>query len=287
MPRSNRTIDDYQPMNDQYSTDKFLENLSSHNTNGGGDTTTIYEKNIFDSSFPLPDSKHILLPTLQSNNEDSYGKRAFSYPTIPSNYRRGVEPGGGGGGFKSKYHGVHRTSSGLTFRSADSTQRALHELAQQKYEAMEKRRAGLLLICLVMIAWSVHYITSTGLLRGQDPLALTNDGNNEPMNNVLSTESDNYNNNGGLSENVFQGKMDTMINNNGGGGGDAANTGIDQQGMEPEEVPPEEEIIEPGKEFLQPLRYFADTTTSQRKSDVNFFFHIPRYVLKSYWSNYL
>jgi len=42
------------------------------------------------------------------------------------------------------------------------------------------------------------------------------------------------------------------------------------------EAPPEEEIIEEGYEYLQPFRYFAETTTTRRQSDSNFFFHIPR-----------
>lgn len=261
MPRSSRKLDKSQTRG-EYSTERLLD---------PGSGNAIYEKNIFDSSFPLPDSKHILGQTVQSN-DDTFGKRAYSYPTIPSNYRRGVEAGIGLGlgNPKTKYHGVHRSSSGLTFRSADSTQRALNQLAQQKYEAMEKRRAGVLMICLVMIAYSVHHITSTGLLRGEDPLNLMKDESNDLMHNSDMIDNDNES---GSSENGFQGNMAAIT--------DMSNekfvtTASDEQNIEAEELPPQEEIIEAGKEFLQPLRYFADTSTAQRKSDVNFFFHIPR-----------
>jgi len=36
------------------------------------------------------------------------------------------------------------------------------------------------------------------------------------------------------------------------------------------------EIIPPGKEFLEPIRYFASLRTPRRPGDANFFFHIPR-----------
>jgi hypothetical protein len=52
-----------------------------------------------------------------------------------------------------------RAGIGVVFRDADSSARALQELAQKKQERAERKRAGLLLGLLIFMASSVHFLT--------------------------------------------------------------------------------------------------------------------------------
>lgn len=132
------------------------------------------------------------------------------------------------------------TSSGLVFRSADSTNRAMREIENKQKEARIKKKAALLAMSLVVVAVLLLNMTRTeeAFLRNtQDEEAK---GSKE-----LSKES----------------QLASQIQ------------ALELNELEP---PPEEEVIEDGKEYLQPFRYFADTITPRRQSDSNFFFHIPR-----------
>ena len=134
------------------------------------------------------------------------------------------------------------TSSGLVFRSADSTNRAMREIENKQKEARIKKKAALLAMSLVVVAVLLLNMTRTeeAFLRNtQDEEAK---GSKE-----LSKES----------------QLASQIQ------------ALELNELEP---PPEEEVIEDGKEYLQPFRYFADTITPRRQSDSNFFFIFPGLV---------
>jgi len=54
-----------------------------------------------------------------------------------------------------------RAGIGVVFRDADSSARALQELAQKKQERLERKRAGILLGLLIFAAGAVHMVTKT------------------------------------------------------------------------------------------------------------------------------
>jgi hypothetical protein len=68
-----------------------------------------------------------------------------------------------------------RAGIGVVFRDAESTARALQEIAQKKQELAERKRAGILLGMLVLMATSVHILTRPRIAPPQ--LALTSRGN--------------------------------------------------------------------------------------------------------------
>lgn len=182
--------------------------------------------NHFRSSFPMPERpKPHLAPSLYSddlvynanaNNSASSHRRPYNRPT----------------------------KTGLVFRTADSTQKALNELTQKRHEAMEKRRASLLLIGLLFFALCVHHVTYNGSISDEKNSIESKDIDNTA---VATVE---------LSENT-----ETQA--------DTATTDLNSD-------EPINEIIPAGKEFLEPIRYFAALSTPRRPGDANFFFHIPR-----------
>jgi len=114
---------------------------------------------------------------------------------------------------------------------------------------MEKRRASLLLIGLFFFALCMHYVTNSGFL-GDDRIDLQD----IELKNTESIEVDDKQS----LENIESKETDA-----------AATSSIESDS-------PVDEVIPPGKEFLQPIRYFASLTTPRRPGDANFFFHIPR-----------
>lgn len=76
--------------------------------------------------------------------------------TLPSQPRRQVPS------VKHNHHLYRETdmASTASFRHADSTSRALAAIAQSKYDTMERRRAGFLLMFLVLFAGSIHLLSS-------------------------------------------------------------------------------------------------------------------------------
>lgn len=150
--------------------------------------------------------------------------------------------------YNMKYNNLNQghisTRSGMVFRSADSTNRALMEIELKKKEARMKKRAASLIFCLFVVAIAILNITKI------EEAAMMNNSQNEAEEDTVSSLQD-----------ARASQLKSQI----------AALQINEV-----EAPPEEEIIEEGQEFLQPFRYFADTTTSRRQSDSNFFFHIPR-----------
>jgi len=189
--------------------------------------------NTFRSSFPFPDRpKPYLAPSLYSNdlvyNQNVNNNNNFTSSSHRRPYNRS-------------------SRAGLNFRSADSTQKALNELTHKRHEAMEKRRASLLLIVLIMFALGVHYVTNTGVIGDER----------------INLQDGEFKNTGNVEIKAVESSGTTETE-----GKDAATT--------PAPDEPIDEIIPEGKEFLQPIRYFASLSTPQRPNDANFFFHIPR-----------
>ena len=149
-------------------------------------------------------------------------------------------------------------------RTADSTQRALNELAKRRHEKMERRRAGALLVSLlslvVLVSLAGHRTSAWG--GGAGDAALRGGGGGR--------EGDNFDvdlDGGGGRASVKKKRVEA----------EASDDGVGETKAEAFEPPPEEPLIPPGKEFLAPLRYFADVKSPRRLStDTPFFFHVPR-----------
>lgn len=137
-----------------------------------------------------------------------------------------------------KQHGYITTKSGLTFRSADSTERAIRELEMKNRREGVRRRATTMVAFLFALAIMM--------------LTVTKNQDEKLMRATSGPESE-----------AVGGQLDSNI-----------------LALQIEEIqaPPEEEIIEEGKEFMQPFRYFGDAKSARRETDSNFFFHIPRSV---------
>lgn len=76
------------------------------------------------------------------------------YFDVPNTARRNGTPI-----YHSEPLNYSRAGIGVVFRDADSSARALQELAQKKQERAERKRAGMLLGLLVFMASSVHFLT--------------------------------------------------------------------------------------------------------------------------------
>lgn len=132
--------------------------------------------------------------------------------------------------------GYMPTRSGMVFRSTDSTNRALMEIELKKKDSKMRKRAASLIFVLFLVT-----ITILNMIKSQEATMIKN------------------------SQSVSEASRASQLENQ-----------IEELQINQVESPPEEEVIEEGNEFLQPFRYFADTNTARRKSDSNFFFHIPR-----------
>jgi hypothetical protein len=230
--------------------------------------------NIFNySDFPLPQSSR---ETMNNDNDDLL----YSYYNMDNNkaskggsqnknslpYSVAALAGSSSVPYRNRgaYRHLSSATSELVFRSANSTQRAMKELAQRKYEATQRKKAIVLLLLLVIIGTSIYYVTDVNYNLG---VILQNEKNDGTVQEKASSSS----------EAELLGIMST---NRGSGQGDGndGNDGNEENDENQEQSidEPQEEVIESGKEFLQPYRYFADLTTSPRESDSNFFFHIPR-----------
>ena len=137
-----------------------------------------------------------------------------------------------------KQHGYITTKSGLTFRSADSTERAIRDLEMKHRREGVRRRATTMVAFLFALAIMM--------------LTVTKNQDEKLMRATSGPESE-----------AVGGQLDSNI--------------LVLQ-IEETQAPPEEEIIEEGKEFMQPFRYFGEAKSARRETDSNFFFHIPRSV---------
>ncbi len=180
---------------------------------------------------------------------------------------------GGGGGYKA----ISSSASDIVFQSKTSTQKAMRELAQRRYEAKQRRKAMFLITALLVVGASIHYVTNANYNLG---VVLQNkDGvMSHVIGNSQSDEDGGAEAGAGAGAGASSGEKSDQSSESDGNGNGQQQLGEEggEAGMDGEEEPPQEEIIPEGKEFLQPYRYFADLTTPIRKSDSNFFFHIPR-----------
>jgi len=187
-------------------------------------------KGSFRTPFPAPsNSRPFIAPSLYLDDTSVYNSNKYT-----SSHRRSH----------------NRPSSGLVFRNADSTLKAMNELTQKRHETMERRRASILLIGLIAFAWGLHHTTNIFVSKDENRIK-------DQLNNIDMAPPAEVS-----EEDSLDKKKETEA---------VADT------TEPKERRPvEPEIIPPGKEFLLPLQYFAEVTTPLRPEDVNFFFHIPR-----------
>ena len=163
--------------------------------------------------------------------------------------------GGGKNGSKGSGNGPAKGSGGIVYRSADSTQRTLNELAKRRHERMERRRAAALLAALGFLALVVHFASR----EPPDPMAganaLRGSEGGDGGNGTAAAGSDiNWD----------------MLNENDDELADDAARDFD------EEPAIEREIAEDKMPYLGPLRYFEEVRDPPRRTDVPFFFHIPR-----------
>jgi hypothetical protein len=177
----------------------------------------------FNAEFPMPE------PPMPN-----YSSSIYASSNSPFNQNSNDSP--------FRRYGYITTKSGLVFRSADSTERALRDLEMKKRESRSKRRASIMVASLFMLAMVM--LTAT---KNQDDVLMR----------TTSLESKKMMEQGEGQQSQLENQIPAL------------------QITEPE-APPEEEIIEEGKEFLQPFRYFSETAAPRRETDSNFFFHIPR-----------
>lgn len=161
--------------------------------------------------------------------------------------------GGKNGSGNSSGNGPTKGAGGIVYRSADSTQRTLNELAKRRHERMEKRRAAALLAALGFLALVVHFASR----EPPDPMAMKDAslrGSGGDGNGTMAAGSD----------------IDwDMMNDN----DDELDDGGERQY---DEEPAVERVIDEDKmSYLGPLRYFEEVRDPPRRTDVPFFFHIP------------
>ncbi len=188
----------------------------------------------------------------------------------------------------ARYRGGQKilsTTSDLMFRTTSSTKKAMRELAQRRYEAKQKKKAVSLFVSLVLIASSILYVAKFNYNLGVDmqngTVSSINVAGNIMDVNVTTVDdgvvvSTNSTNAEGLNQTSIGSSSSSSSSSSDITTGSSNMETSMKENKEDDEPPPEEEVIEEGNEFLQPLKYFADLTTQSRKSDSNFFFHIPR-----------
>ena len=191
----------------------------------------------------------------------------------------------------------HYNSSGVKYRSASSTLRALEELKRKRLEAREKKRAVGILAMLVMVAAAVHLMGRDGvmgLVTGGgggaktvgDSVAVEKiygkmNGEDNARIGAANPEPQQF---GAASGNLaIPPMLDGSPNN-------AAAMPLDSQGVPLTDgaapdagsfedfplPPPKEKTYGDSLQFLAPLRHFADVRDISRPTDTSFFFHVPR-----------
>jgi len=189
------------------------------------------------------------------------------------------------------YKAIKSSAADIVFQSKNSTQRAMRELAQRRYEAKQRKKALFLIISLLIIASTIHYVTNSNYNLG---LVLQSKSTAGVISKFILNDQGSDNSGDG-AQGIEMNQQEagdeisvTSMGDNPGQNSEINNKDQQIQGNQlgeedlqdnidgENELPPQEEIIEEGKEFLQPYRYFADLTTPRRQSDSNFFFHIPR-----------
>jgi hypothetical protein len=159
------------------------------------------------------------------------------YFEVPSTSRRN-----GTASYHSEPVSYSRAGIGVVFRDADSSARALQELAQKRQERAERKRAGILLGMLLSVAGSVHFLTR--------PKAV-------PIPNQAKTKRSDS-------------KIDYGGNRGSGGSGGGSRGRSDVDSMESESgnsnATRRESILD----------HFTDAMEDYETPFIPFFFHVPR-----------
>jgi len=180
--------------------------------------------------------------------------------------------------------------TGVQYRSASSTQRALEEIKRKKLMEQEKQRAVIILVGLFILASCVHFMGGSN--------KSNTDGGGGIKGMILGGSKGNVVGLKGSKDKVYGNTKDLGYGGertalDGGGGealGDTQELGVEGSdrpaagnyglGNEDEytyELPPAtEKVYDAEHEFLSPLKYFADVTDPNRPSDTAYFFHVPR-----------
>lgn len=176
--------------------------------------------------------------------------------------------------------------TGVMYRSADSTHRALEELKRKRNEAREKQRAVKILCALVLLAMSVHYVGKVGSGGG---------GDGYEKSGLKGASKDKVY---GDVKDLGYGGERASVDGVGSGGAPAAAAGGGATGGEEGKPhsfngavgaysqeyyndeyalpPPTEKIYDEEHKFLLPLRHYSDYKDPHRQTDTAFFFHVPR-----------
>ena len=223
-------------------------NNTGYNADGSGMRS---KSSIFDSTLPpiLPPRAHPP-PSLFDSTDPFYSQRSSDnlqnqYPD--RNATKDVDT-------KKRWHRTNSsfetfTTPGLSFRSVESTQRAVDELRKKRRESMERRRAGALVALLCLLVLVAHRVATD----------VMDDSGNSSVGGKRSTGGNDFDVNSGMLQSNSANTID--------GSNELTNGDEDEE---------EDEEFEPGFEYLEPLRHFANTDSPRRSSDTNFFFHVPR-----------
>ena len=224
----------------------------------------------------------------EQNSDYRYESSALSMrksgkrPWFSSQYGKSStnsQNGNAGGGARSSYNAV---STGVPYRSATSTARALEELKRKRIETQEKRRAMSILAVLFIVAGTVHFAGSDkgglfGALFGRNGGDGGMRGSRDKEYGETKDLGYGGERNGALLEQALVGQGGDG-NAFGGDGTAMEGTGGtgDGEDYEYQLPPPVEKTYDPDHEFLLPLKHFADVTDPNRPSDAAYFFHVPR-----------
>mmetsp|Transcript_6485 Transcript_6485/g.10147 ORF Transcript_6485/g.10147 Transcript_6485/m.10147 type:complete len:660 (+) Transcript_6485:44-2023(+) len=185
-------------------------------------------------------------------------------------------------GVNNSSNGINNSkyTSGVKYRSATSTQRALDELKRKQMEAQEKKRALTILCLLAVVAFAVHFTNSNH--SGADGIGAFY---GKAIRGSKDKEYGEVKDLGYGGERVPSSSEQQQLvpasqekpsdgqgaGNNGGSGEDA-----DYYNTEYELPPPVEKDYDEEHKFLEPLRHFADVKDPHRPTDTALFFHVPR-----------
>jgi len=209
------------------------------------------------------------------NSNASTGSNGSSVSST-ARMRNNINNGSSNGINNSKY------TSGVKYRSATSTQRALDELKRKRMEAQEKKRALTILCLLAVVAFAVHFTNKANHSSGNVDAVYGKAIRGSKDKEYGETKDLGYGGERGPSSQEQQQQQlvpasqekpsdGQVAESNGGGGEDA-----EFYNTEYELPPPVEKVYDEEHKFLEPLRHFADVKDPPRPSDTAFFFHVPR-----------
>lgn len=187
--------------------------------------------------------------------------------------------------FESDYN-----ASGVKYRTASSTLKALEELKRKRLEAREKKRAALILAMLVMVAGIVHFMgrdTVSGLV-STGVVTKSSVGDSAAVDKVYGKLNGGDTRMGSLNQQTGQGgaasnnvgmqqmQGDSPNSNAAMPAGGSVQTQTQNSNEEYAIPPPKEKTYDEAHQFLAPLHHFADIRDTARPTDTAFFFHVPR-----------